>query len=115
MTIAFGPKDALVTPLLGGGMALDAAPYSTGVKIKQATVMLTFLPIRQVIKNVRALLDPSKTISLTSGSGSSPFDTLVGTVISATHPYLDYINIGHYNLEATLEELQLFSVPLNKV
>ena len=79
--------------------------------------MLTLLSLRQVIKNVRELLAPSKTISLTSTHGFG--DSLDGTVISSTHPYLDYITLTTWgnmaSMEADLAELQLFGIPFNKV
>ena len=119
MIIVFGRKAALVktpqAPYVIGGTALAAAPYSTGINFRRAADMLTLLSLRQVIKNVRELLAPSKTISLTSRHGFG--DSLDGTVISSTHPYLDYITITTWGrgMEAYLAELELFGIPFNKV
>ena len=70
-----------------------------------------------MLKKLRNLIGPSKTISYTTVHGYYDV-SFVSTVISACHPYLDYITLGYGSLQSvqeTLEELLADGVPLNKV
>jgi len=79
-----------------------------------------------VIRAVREVLGPTKTISYTKSrpyisSRDQPYnmDRVPNAVIAASHPFLDFITVGaSYDTEnrrETREELQAFGIPLSKV
>merc|ERR1711892_359559 len=74
-----------------------------------------------VIRQVRALVGPSKTISYsTIHQPISTYFSHEVAVIASSHAYLDFINLGGYSVDNVLSyeaiaQIEMFGVPLNKV